>query len=189
MSEPKGEMPEPETDAQAADVAANEGAPVVEEKFDEARAMETIKKLREIEKQAKKDKTELEKLRAQEEEHKKAQMTESERLKAELDQAMAELKAKSTRAMQLEVAGRLGLPTVLADRLKGETPEEMEADAKAMLEALPKQRTAPNSGTTNPGDKASKTETRAEKKARLLGSSPDIWAGGGINWGEQTPKE
>ena len=38
MSEPNGETP----DAQAADVAANEGAPVVEEKFDEARAMETI---------------------------------------------------------------------------------------------------------------------------------------------------
>ena len=53
-------------------------------------------------------------------------MTESERLKAELDKLQSELTAKTVRTMQIEVAAKLGLPAALSDRLKGETLEEME---------------------------------------------------------------
>jgi hypothetical protein len=109
-------------------------------------------------------------------------------LKAELGKLQSELTAKTVRTMQIEVAAKLGLPAALSDRLKGETLEEMEEDAKAILEVLPKQKAAPNTGTTNPGEQASKEETRAQKLERLVGSDANIWRGGGINWGPENPQ-
>ncbi len=158
-----------------------------EEPFDKDRAMETIKKLRDFEKVSKKQLAELERYKKMEEERKQAEMSETERLKAELDKLQSELTAKTVRTMQIEVAAKLGLPAVLSDRLKGETLEEMEEDAKAILEALPKQKAAPNTGATNPGEQASKEETRAQKLTRLTGGEVDIWKGGGINWGPENP--
>lgn len=172
--------------------AAQDVATVVDEnqpeKFDEARAMELIRKQREELKQAKKAAAELERYKQAEEVRKQAEMSETDRLKAELERAQGELKAKTVRTMQIEVAAKLGLPAALSDRLHGETLEEMEEDAKAILEVLPK-KPAPNLGATNPGDRAGVVETHAQKKARLLGQSPDIYSGGGINWGNQAPKE
>jgi hypothetical protein len=46
---------------------------------------------------------------------------------------LAELQATADRA---RVAAENGLPAFLVDRLKGDTPEEMEADAKALAESL-----------------------------------------------------
>lgn len=59
--------------------------------------------------------------------------------------AAAEQEAKALRLNQERraVADRVGLPAALADRLQGETPEEMEADARGLLAALPKP-AAPN---------------------------------------------
>lgn len=161
MTDQQGETPQ-------AEVQSTE-AQVTEEPFDKERAMDTIKKLRETEKQYKKDRAELERLRQLEEERKKAEMTESERLKAELEQARAKLRQYSIKAQQREVADQVGLPSVFADRIKGETPEDMMADAKMILEALPKQKAAPNSGVTAPGDKTVSGETDAEKRRRLFG--------------------
>lgn len=180
--DPKSEMLDAE--AQVADVAVDEKQP---ETFDEQRAMELIRKQREELKQAKKEAAELERYRKAEEARKQAEMSETERLKAELDQMRGELKVKAVRTMQIEVAAKLGLPTALSDRLHGETLEEMEEDAKAILELLPKQKAAPNAGATNPGEQASKEETRAQKLQRLTGGEVDIWKGGGINWGPDNP--
>ena len=179
--DPKTEMVDVEV--QDTTTAVDEQA----EKFEPERAMELIRKQREENKALKKAALELEKYKQREEERKKAEMTELERLKAEYDQAQAELKASRLRTMQIEVAAKLGLPAALSDRLKGETLEEMEEDAKAILEALPKQKAAPNTGTTNPGEQASKEETRAQKLTRLTGGEVDIWKGGGINWGPDNP--
>ena len=41
-------------------------------------------------------------------------------------------------AMRREVADRLGVPAALVNRLQGDTPEALEADAKALMAALPK---------------------------------------------------
>jgi hypothetical protein len=161
MTEEDGKKPEAEV--QSTD------APEGEDVFDKERAMETIKKLRETEKQAKKDRAELERLRQLEEERKKAEMTESDRLKAELEQERAKLRQLSYKSMQREVADKTGLPAVFADRIRGETPEEMEADAKSILDALPKQKAAPNSGVTAPGDKTVTGESDAERRRRLFG--------------------
>lgn len=161
MTDQQGETPQAEVQSTEAQVA--------EEPFDKERAMDTIKKLRETEKQYKKDRAELERLRQLEEERKKAEMTESERLKVELEQERAKLRQLSIKAQQREVADQVGLPSVFADRIKGETPEDMMADAKIILEALPKQKAAPNSGVTAPGDKTVTGETEAEKRRRLFG--------------------
>ena len=180
--DPKSEMLD--ASVQGTETAVDETQP---EEFDKARAMELIRKQREELKQAKKTAAELERYRKLEEERKQAEMTESERLKAELDRVQSELTAKTVRTMQVEVAAKLGLPAALSDRLKGETLEEMEEDAKAILEVLPKQKAAPNTGATNPGEQASKEETRAQKLTRLTGGEVDIWKGGGINWGPDNP--
>ncbi len=161
MTEEDGKKPEAEVQA----TEAQEGDDV----FDKERAMETIKKLRETEKQAKKDRAELERLRQLEEDRKKAEMTESDRLKAELEQLRANLKQQSIQNQQRKVAAKVGLPDEFAELLKGETPEEMESHAKRLLEAMPKQKAAPNSGVTAPGDKTVTGESDAERRRRLFG--------------------
>ena len=152
------------------------------EEFDEARAMELIRKQREELKQAKKAAAELERYKKAEEERKQAEMSETDRLKAELERAQSELKAKTVRTMQIEVAAKLGLPAALSDRLHGETLEEMEEDAKAILEVLPKQKAAPNTGATNPGEKTNPPDdfeaAHRAWKARDTYSNP--FAGGGV---------
>lgn len=164
MTEPDGKMPE--TEAQSVDVAVDVKA---EDKFDEARAMETIHKLREAEKQGKKAAQELERYKKAEEERIKAELSETDRLKLELKVVQDKLEKTSIRTLQMEVAVEVGLPTALADRLKGETPEEMKADAKAILELMPKQKAAPNTGATAPGSNVQTGETDVEKRRRLFG--------------------
>ena len=183
MEDPKTETVE--VTAQDVVTAVDETKP---EAFDEARAMELIRKQREELKQAKKAAAELERYKKLEEERKQAEMSETDRLKAELERAQGELKAKTVRTMQIEVAAKRGIPAALSDRLHGETLEEMEEDAKAILEVLPKQKAAPNAGATNPGEQASKEETRAQKLKRLTGGEAEIWGGGGINWGPENPQ-
>ena len=162
---PKGEMPE--ADAQDADAQEPEASE--EEKFDEGKAKTLIAKLRDGEKQARKDRAELERLRKAEDERRKAELSETDRLKAELAERDAKLNQLTIKAQQREVADRVGLPAVFASRVQGETPEEMEADAKLLLEALPKGKAAPNTGVTAPGENANTGETEAEKRRRLFG--------------------
>ncbi len=67
--------------------------------------------------------------------------------------------------LKQSTASKLGLPEVLALRLQGETPEEIEADAKQLLETLPKK---PNpASATNPGGDRQVAETDAERRRRL----------------------
>ena len=152
------------------------------EEFDKARAMDLIRKQRDELKQAKKAAAELEHYKKLEEERKQAEMTESERLKAELGKLQSELTAKTVRTMQIEVAAKLGLPAALSDRLKGETLEEMEEDAKAILEVMPKQKAAPNLGATNPGEKAGSGDDfeTAHKRWKAGEKQPNPFLGGGV---------
>jgi phage terminase Nu1 subunit (DNA packaging protein) len=100
-----------------------------------------------------------------------AEMTELQkwqRKAQELEQAVAS--ERRTR-LQTEIAAKVGLPAKLASRLHGETAEEMEADAKEILETLPKPppQAKPSPGiVTNPGANATTQETEAQLKARLF---------------------
>jgi len=122
-----------------------------------------------VEKQAKKERVELEHLRQLEDARKKAELSETERLKAELAEREQKLKELTIKTQQQDIANKIGLPAIFATRIQGETPEEMEADARSMLEALPKQKAAPNAGATSPGENAVTGETEQQKRKRLFG--------------------
>lgn len=79
---------------------------------------------------------EQEKQLAEFETWKKSQMTESERLKAERDEAVKKLQDAETEKLQRKVARAAKLPVDLADRIRGNTEEEMLADAQAMAKRL-----------------------------------------------------
>lgn len=175
----KGEMPEPETQAVPDAVKAE---PVVEqeEEFDKSRAMDTIHKQRDEIKEYKKAVKELADLKEKEQKRQEAEMSElqkAQKLAAELE---AKLVKQEHQALQRKVADAVGLPPFMADRLKGEDEEELVADAKALLENLPSQKSekkqTPNISPTNPAS-ASLGETLAQKKERLgLTQRKDIFS-------------
>ena len=101
----------------------------------------------------------------------------------ELTETKRQLADRDLADKKRAVAEKIGLPPTLASRLIGTTDEELEKDAKALLETLPKGKPA-NPPPANPGIGGQPNETRAQKKARLEGSNPDVFAtGGGINYG------
>ena len=156
------------------------------DEFDKARAMALIEKLRAENKEAAKAKKRLEEFAQADAKRKEAEMTESEKATKRAQELEAKLKAYERTEAQRKAAEKVGLPGSLAIRLMGETPEELEADAKALLETLPKPtKPTPGINPTNPAN-ASQEETRSQKKDRLAGKSFDVFgSGGGIFWGEK----
>lgn len=179
---------EPKT-AQPLDASANvppaPPASEPEEAFDKERAMNTIRQLREVEKKAKADAKELEKLKAEEQKRKDAELTEVERLKKQADELAKQKVELELSILRRDVIAETGLPAVFAERLKGATKDEMLADAKTLKDALP-QTKQPGQTVTNPGN-ASQTETEAQMRERLFGKPARIFdineikkGGGGV---------
>lgn len=106
-----------------------------------------------------------------EDERKRAEMSEMDRIKADLEATQTQLKRAQLDNLKNTIATELGLPPLLASRLQGEDKEAITADAKALLEGLPKPK--PIVPATNPGGNASKGETEDQRRAR-------IWNRGGI---------
>lgn len=182
--------PNTETVATAVQVTAEsvETQPAVEE-FDKTRAMETIHKLREVEKEAKKQQKELETLKAEKAKRDEAEMTEFQKLQKQADE-LAQHNAKlSADILRRDVIAESGLPSVFASRLQGSTKEEMLADAEELKKALPTIQTkAPHLPPTNPAN-AQSVETDAQKRERLFGRQNNIFdvnaikeSGGGVVW-------
>lgn len=169
-------------------------APVVEaEEFDKERALETIKKLRQFEKQSKALEKKLADYESKEREREEAKLSETDKLKRQLAEKDAALRSLERAAMQRKAAEAAGLPSAFAERLKGETPEELEADANALKEVLPKAQ-PPNVGATNPGSNATgQGETYEQRRARIYGIGTDIFnpatiakLGGGVISADKT---
>lgn len=163
-----------EQDAEAAKIAAeaklkaDETAKAEEEAFDKDRAMKTINNLREIEKQAKKDAKRLAELEAKERERAEAELTEAQKAVKRAEEAEAKSKKLEADILRRDVIAETGLPAVFADRLKGETKDELLADAKQLAETLPTLKVAPKVNTTNPAN-ATQSETDTQKRERLFG--------------------
>ena len=90
----------------------------------------------------------------------------------------ARLKAAEIASIKREVAGKLNMPQALANRLQGETLEDIESDAKDIMAALPKP-AAPNinSGT---GNGATPTGATVDREMLLaLGLNPNVHLGRG----------
>lgn len=66
-----------------------------------------------------------------------ATKTEVERLTERATRAEADAKTAAHQLLRERVARRHNLPEQLTDRLRGDTEEELEADATSLLEALP----------------------------------------------------
>ena len=157
------------------------------EPYDAARAMRTIEKLRAEIKELKPKAKQAEELSAAEKQRKEAEMTELQKLQVALEKAQAELKAAKLSELKREIAAKVELPLVFADRLHGETAEELEADAKKIMEALPKVPKPPPVSPTSPGAGAETGETIAQARARIYGQGPDVMSptyarehGGGV---------
>jgi len=167
-------MPDTEVAEVETQVETTTEAPKTEtvkgEVFDPARAMRTIEALRAEIKELKPKAKQAEELTAAEQKRKEAEMTELQKLTAQLEKANAELKAAQLAEMRRTAAVEAGLPLVFADRPKGETPEELAEDAKKILEALPKTPKTPAVSATNPGAGASQGETIAQQRARIYGT-------------------
>jgi len=158
------------------------------DEFDKDRAMATINKLREIEKQAKKDQKRLQELEAAEKKRVEAEMSETERLQKQAEEAQARAAQLETELLRRDVIAETGLPAVLAERLKGSTKEEMLADAKELQKSLPLAKTPPRVPPTNPQN-GDQHETEAQMRERLFGKPADILNieeirkhGGGVLW-------
>jgi DNA repair exonuclease SbcCD ATPase subunit len=125
--------------------------------------------LREANKEAASRRKRLDELEAAERERTEAQMSELERLQKQYQEANDKAARLEREKLQRDTAERIGLPLAFAARLQGETPEELEADAKTLLEALPKpdKQRPPGLNPTNPGAGSAQGETREQRRARL----------------------
>jgi len=174
-TKPEGGMPE----ATIPEQPTTGQAPTV---IDPAEHAKVLAALKEANREAAERRKKLDAFEKAEAERKQAEMTESERAAAKIKEYENELAQLKRRELLRKVADEAGLPSALAERLQGNTEEELKADAAKLLELVPKpDPKKPNLSPTNPGN-AEKSETLAEKRERLMGSTPDIWTGGGIRW-------
>lgn len=154
--------------------------PAVEtEEFDKERALETIRKLREFEKEAKSLKRKVGEYEEAEQKRKEAEMSETDKLKAQLEKAALELSTLKTNELKRQAAAKFKLPDALALRLQGNTLEELEADAETLAKTLPKGTVTV--GATNPGAVSNK-KTDEELRAEIFGGGKQLFTPG---WLEQ----
>ena len=76
-----------------------------------------------------------------------------QKAQADLERLAAEKRALELAALRRDAAAKHQLPAVLVDRLRGETAEELDADAQQLLAALPKP-AAPDINAGNAAGKA-----------------------------------
>lgn len=166
--------------------------PVEADEFNKDRAMATIEKLRQFEKDAKAYKKRLDELEAADIKRKEAELSETDKLKAQLVKATNDLNALRLTELKRQAGAKFKLPEAFITRLNGTTLEELEADAEALAKALPKQTIPPtNPGMTQTG------ETREQQRARLFGGQKaDLWDpataakhGGGVVFTTSTKQE
>jgi septal ring factor EnvC (AmiA/AmiB activator) len=142
----------------------------------------------------------LEELEQAEQTRKDQELSELEKLQKKYQETEAKAAKLEREALQRAAAEKIGLPLAFANRIQGETPEEMAEDAKALLEAMPKPAPAkaPALSPTNPGSGAAVGETDEQKRARIYRQGSGLlWNpdnaranGGGVIWNPSTdPKE
>jgi hypothetical protein len=162
--------------------------------FDPERAKATIEKLRGFEKESEKLRKQVAAMEKKEQERLEAELSELEKAQKRLAELEAKAAQLERQQLQREVADKVGLPAALASRLQGNTADEMEADAAALLESLPKADKKPTTiSATNPGVNANVNETHAQKKARLFGTQGEPFSesamrekGGGVYFVDKT---
>lgn len=123
------------------------------------------KALKEANKEAAQRRKTIEQYEAKEKERRDAELSEVDKANKRAEEAEQKAQRLERESLQRKAAEAAGLPTAFAERIKGSTLEEMQEDAKSLLEAMPK-KTAPNLPVNNPGSQAA-GETDQEKRVRL----------------------
>ncbi len=136
-----------------------------EEEFDKDRAMNTIKKLRDEEKQWNKERKEFEALKAEKAKAEEAKLDEIQKANKRAEEAETKAQRLERESLQRKAAESIGLPSAFAERIKGSTLEEMQEDAKQLLEAMPN-KVAPKLPVNNPSSQPA-GESEDEKRKRL----------------------
>lgn len=155
-----------------AEVLGADGKP-----FDPARAQALIDKLRE---EVKALKPKAQKAEEYEEELRKAEeakLSEVDRLKREAERLQAQLQAVQLQTLKSNVAMKHNI-SAWADRLVGNTEEELEADALrivALTKPDDKEKGKKVGKETNPADPSYVTATPAERKKAIFGDSVEVW--------------
>lgn len=134
------------------------------------------------------DYDELKKVKGEWEQRQKADMTELERLKAQLaekEQAVAErdarLKAHEVRGIRVAALVAAGLPADLADRILGESEEDVKKDVEAFrasLGTVSKSIGAPS----NPGSGGKTATDEGREMAEQRNKQKPVVAGGHDPW-------
>jgi len=156
----------PPAEAQTTDTGQEHMIP--KSRFDEIN--NELKRLKAEQDKAAKAQSEAER-KALEEQNKYKELYEKEI--QEREKAMAAVKAMEMQNLRRDIAAKVGLPALLANRLRGETEEEITADANELLQTIPKQ-PAPNldGGARNPkGDKPQYTDQQIKELAAQYGVS------------------
>lgn len=107
-------------------------------------------RFKEVNEQLKTLQAQMLKVEAEQKKAKEKELADTQQWKTLAEQREAELKAERLARLRLETAGKKGIPVDLVDRLRGETAEEMEADAESLLAFL-KPKEGP--GVPPPGSK------------------------------------
>jgi hypothetical protein len=144
--------------------------------FDPERAMALIEKLQAENKELKPKAKLADELTAAQQKKLDDEKTELEKEREARLKAEADLKKVTLSEMRKNAAIKSKLPLEFADRLQGETQEELEADAMKLLTVMPK---APvlKTDTTNPGASTQVAKSRAERKAELTQTSVNFFNG------------
>lgn len=176
-------MPETETTTETVEKVAETTTPETEQ-FDKTRAMTLIEKLRAENRDLSKSAKKAAEYEAQAKAKAEGEMSELQKAQARMAELEAKLKQSEHQTAQAAAAVKAGLPAAFASRLQGETPEELEADAKSLLEALPKadpKKPTPNISATNPaGASGGLTQEQKDAKARASFNGLQTMRGGGF---------
>lgn len=114
----------------------------------------------------------LAELEAEEAKRRDAEKSEIERLQERLQHAEQEAREARLSLLRRQAAEKYKLPEALANRLRGETLEEIEQDAEEIAKTLPKPILSP----TNPSaSAASQGETDEQRRARIYGAGRNIF--------------
>lgn len=145
------------------------------------------KALKEANKEAAARRKRLDEIEEAEKKRQDAELSEMDKLKKQLTEKDQQLTTMTLATLRTRVAAEVGLPAQFAERLRGMTEEEIKADAKALLEVIPKPQKA-NPGATNPGGAPTNSEAELRKLVygRVDPFDPEFvkrTGGGVMDWG------
>ena len=194
------ESTDAERDAQTEETSeetTREEVEETEEEFDQDRALALITKLRQEAKSLKKRAKIADALEKADKERRDAELSETERLTKELDEAKTTLARMEREQMQQAAAKAAGLPLAMAPRLTGENEDELLADAKALKKLVPSEEEKPEDKKRKPKIAPGQPPTSdGEKRVEPIidmGSADDIFdpsaaadRGGGVIWSPST---